>query len=91
MSLGLALTNNQVTVVFVEDGVYLPASPDPGLIGYPDVKKHMETLQELGCELVVEKESMEQRGIPERSLALSVKSRKEIGLIIEGSDRVIGF
>jgi len=91
MSLGLTLTNNKVTVVFVEDGVYLSVFPAPDVIGYPDIKRHMETLKELGCELVVEKESMETRGLPDRGVALNVKNREEIGRIIEGSDRVIGF
>ncbi|MEK6776965.1 MAG: DsrE family protein [bacterium] len=91
MSMGLTLTNNKVTVVFVEDGVYLPVFPAPEVIGYPDIKRHIETLKELGCELVVEKESMEKRGLLDRGVALDVKSRKEIDRIIEGSDRVIGF
>ncbi len=91
MSLGLTLTDNKVTVVFVEDGVYLPASLTKESIGYPDTKRHLETLKELGCELVAEKESLKERGLLGRKIEVIISSRKEIDQIIEQSDRVIGF
>jgi sulfur relay protein TusC/DsrF len=91
MSLGLTLTDNEVTVVFVEDGVYLLSSPAAEAIGYPDIKRHMETLKEMGCELIAEEESLQKRGLTDRRVEASIRSRKEIEQIIEQSDRVIGF
>ena len=91
MSLGLTLTDNMVTVVFVEDGVYLPASLTNEFTGYPDTKRHLETLKELGCKMVAEKESLKERDLMGRKIEVVIGSRKEIDQIIEQSDRVIGF
>lgn len=91
MSLGLTLTDNKVTVVFVEDGVYLPVSPAPEAIGYRDVERHIETLKEVGCELIAEKESLRKRGLLDQRVEVNICSRREIHQIIEQSDRVIAF
>jgi sulfur relay (sulfurtransferase) DsrF/TusC family protein len=91
MSLGLTLTDNLVTVVFIEDGVYLPVSLATETFGYPDAKRHIETLMEEGCELVAETESLKERGLLDQRIEMKIKSRREIDQIIEQSDRVIGF
>ena len=91
MSLGLTLSDNKVTVVFIEDGVYLVVSPATEAIGYPDVKKHIETLNEVGCDLIAEKESLEERGLLDQKVGVKIIERREIDRIIEQSDRVIGF
>ncbi len=91
MSLGLTLTDNEVKVVFVEDGVYLLVSPSTEVIGYPDVKRHIETLKEMGCELIAEKESLKKRGLLDRKVDVNISSRREIDQIIEQSDRVMAF
>ena len=91
MSLGLTLTDNVVTVVFIEDGVYLPVSFATEAGGYPDAMRHLETLKELGCELIVETESLEKRGLRDQKIEIKMMSRKGIERILEDSDRVIGF
>jgi sulfur relay (sulfurtransferase) DsrF/TusC family protein len=91
MSLGLTLSDNTVTVVFVEDAVYILVSPDTEAIRYPDVKRHIETLKEMGCQLIAEKESLKKRGLLDRKLDVNICSRREIDQIIEQSDRVICF
>ena len=91
MSLGLTLTDNLVTVVFIEDGVYLPVSLVSEAPGYPDEKRHIKTLKEEGCELVAETESLKERGLLDQKIEMKIKSRREIDQIIEQSDRVIGF
>jgi sulfur relay (sulfurtransferase) DsrF/TusC family protein len=91
MSLGLTLADNKVTVVFIEDGVYLPVSLVGETIGYPDTKRHIETLKDLGCDLVAEKESLEKRGLVDQRVGVNISSRRKIHQIIEQSDRVIGF
>ena len=91
MSLGLTLADNKVTVVFIEDGVYLMLSLANEANVYPDMKKHIETLKLFDCELVAEKESLKKRGLLERNIEVDICSRKEIDQIIERSDRVIGF
>lgn len=91
MSLGLTLTDNLVTVLFLEDGVYLPVSLAAENSGYPDTKRHIETLREMGCRLVAEKESLKERGLQDRPIEVEIKNREEIDQIIGKSDRVIGF
>ena len=92
MSLGLTLDDdNKVTVVFIEDSVYLLPPLTSEAFGYPDAKKHIETLKMVGCELIAEKESLKKRGLPERGVEVTIKSRRAIDQIIERSDRVIGF
>ena len=92
MSLGLTLKDdNLVTVFFAEDGVYLPVSLASETSGYPDVKKHIETLKEMGCRIIAEKESLKERGLQDRPIDAEVISRKEIDQIIFACDSVIGF
>ncbi len=91
MSLGLTLTDNKVTVVFVEEGVYLLLSLSADVIGYPDLKRHIETLNMLGCELIAERESLEKRGLLCDSNEVNIKSRREIDQVIDRSDRIIAF
>ena len=91
MSLGLTLANNKVTVVFVEDGVYMLASSASESMGYPDLKKHLSTLQDFHCKLAAEKESLEMRGIKAGKINAEIKSREEIDQLLEESDQVIAF
>lgn len=91
MSLGLTLTDNRVTVIFVEDGVYLLTAPAAEAIGYADVNRHMQTLTLVDCQLIAEKESLKKRGLGDRKVDANICDREEIDQIIEGSDRVITF
>lgn len=91
MGLGLTLSDNKVTVLFVEDGVYLPVSSAAGGTAYPEAKRHMETLKEMGCRLIAEKESLKKRGLLDREIGVEIATRRGIDKIIERSDRVIGF
>lgn len=91
MGLGLTLSDNKVTVAFLEDGVYLPVSSAADGAGFPDVIRHIETLKEMGCRLVVEKDSLEKRGLLDRKIDVEIVTRRGIDKIIAGSDRVIGF
>lgn len=91
MSLGLTLTDNRVTVIFIEDGVYLLGFSASDETGYRDVIRHVETLKELGCELIAEEESMKKRDLTDTSFDMNISSRREIEQIIEASDRVIVF
>jgi sulfur relay (sulfurtransferase) DsrF/TusC family protein len=91
MSIGLTLARNEVTVVLVEDGVYLLASSDGEAAGYADVKRHLKTLKELHCEVVAEREALEQRDVSSDNAAVAVKGHREIAHMMEQSDRVIAF
>lgn len=91
MSLGLTLADNEVKVVFVEEAVYLLEALATEEMGYPDLKRHVETLKEMGCELIAEKESLQERGLGGQSDLVDIRDRDEIHEIIQQSDRVISF
>ncbi len=91
MSLGLSLTNNKVSVIFIEDGVYLLVSSGSHEIVYPEIKRHIETLRELGCELIAETESLKERGLLDQEVEVKRRNRVEVAQILMNSDQVIGF
>jgi sulfur relay (sulfurtransferase) DsrF/TusC family protein len=91
MSLGLTLTDNKVTVIFIENGVYLLASSGSQEVVYPEIKRHIDTLRDLGCELIAETESLKERGLLAQKIEVKRMSRMEIGQVLMESDRVIGF
>lgn len=91
MSVGLTLCGDNVTVVFLDDGVYSAAPAKPELIGAPTLKKEFEALPMMKCTMLADKPSLDKRGI--RNLVPNVKAagRDEIVRIITGSDIVIPF
>ncbi len=93
MSVGLTLGDNAVQVVFADDGVYtlLPTSPE--LIGSGTIGKHVQTLQLLKHRLVVEKESLDARGLTAESLKhkAEVLPRAEIATLLADSGAVIVY
>ncbi len=91
MSLGLTLANNKVAVIFIGNGVYLLVTSGSQEAVYPEMKRHIETLRELGCELIAETESLEERGFSAGQIDVKKMSRVEIGQFLMESDRVIGF
>ncbi len=91
MSLGLVLKEIRVRVVFAEDGVYLLGDCAPETIEGPEVKRHIETLQEFGCELIAEQESLAARGISETAFDVQRMDRHTIARLLAESDRVAAF
>lgn len=91
MSVGLTLCGDNVTVVFMDDGVYSASPAKPELIGAPALKKEFEALPMMKCTMLADKPSLDKRGI--KNLVPNVKpaGRDEIVRIITGSDIVIPF
>jgi sulfur relay (sulfurtransferase) DsrF/TusC family protein len=88
---GLSMGDAPLTMVFVEDGVYtLSAKGKPMLEGF-DWNKHLEMLKELEFELVVDKESADERGVKEFNWEPSLKSRDEIAAILKDARAVITY
>ncbi len=91
MSVGLTLCGDNVTVVFMDDGVYSAAPVKPELIGAPTLKKEFEALPMMKCTMFADKPSIDKRRI--KNLVPDVKpaGRDEIVRKITGSDIVIPF
>ena len=92
MGVGLTLQDDQVQVVFVEDGVYTLLNNKPEIIDSPELIKHLETLRQLDCPLIVEKESLEERKLlGVLSDPFQVKTRHEVSLILANSTILIVY
>jgi len=91
MSLGLILTDNKLNVIFLEDGVYALCPSEPGKIKGPDIKKHLVTLNECGCDLIAEEKSLTDRKITDLAVNIILKNRQEISELLASSDYVIGI
>ena len=91
MSVGLTLCGDNVTVVFIDDGVYSAVPAKPELVGAPTLRKEFEALPMMKCTMLADKPSLEKRGI--KNLVPNVMSagRDEIVRTITGSDIVIPF
>jgi sulfur relay (sulfurtransferase) DsrF/TusC family protein len=97
MSVGLTTADdNKVTVLLIDDGVYLLRKTDPELIGSGIIRKHMDALKLLGHRIVAEKESLEKRGISDgidRQVAKNtdILPRDKIIEMLTSADRVISW
>ncbi|MGR3295100.1 MAG: DsrE family protein [Candidatus Bathyanammoxibius sp.] len=97
MSVGLTLEeDNKVTVLLIDDGVYLLRKTDPELIGSGVIRKHMDALILLGHRIVAEKESLEKRGISDGidkdekvAAKTDILPRDKIIEMLTSADRVI--
>lgn len=83
------IDENLVNVVYIGDGAYFALKG----VDRTDSSKYIETLEKQGCKLLVEKESMLERGIDEKDVADDVKvtSRSEVLKLIQEADQTISF
>lgn len=91
MSVGLTLREDNVTVIFMDDGVYSATQAKPELIGAPTLKKEFEALPMMKCAMLADKPSLEKRGIKNFVPNVKAVERDEIVRTITGSDIVIPF
>jgi len=91
VGVGLTLSDNQVTAIFIGDGVWSATGLKPQVIKGPEFKKHIETLKMLGHRLVVDEDSLRLRGIGGVWDGVEVKPRPEILKILDEAEVVIPF
>ena len=98
MSVGLTLEDNKITIIFLEDGVYLLGETNPNVISSGEIHKHIDTLLLLKHTLIAEKESLDSRnlvpvrieqGIEKLKYNVKVLTRAEISDTISKADVVI--
>jgi len=88
---GLSMGDSPLVMVFVEDGAYtLSTKAKPVFEGF-DWNKHLEMLKELEFDLVVDKESADERGIKEFKYEPLVKTRAEIATVLKEAKAVITY
>jgi tRNA 2-thiouridine synthesizing protein C len=90
-----AAFDQDVSVVFVDDGVYqIHKDQDTSAIGTKNFSKTFRALEMYDVEkLYVEKESMELRGMTEDdfNVEVEVKTSEEIGRLMEEQDVILSF
>ena len=88
---GLSMGDAPLTMVFVEDGIYaLSAKGKPVIEGF-DWNKHLEMLKELEFDLIVDKQSADERGITAFTNEPLLKSRDEIAAVLKDAKAVITY
>lgn len=83
------IDENTVTVAYLGDGVYFTLHG----VDRKDTDKYISTLQKQGAKMVVEKESLKERGIKERDVAteFDITPRKALVTLVQAADFVIDF
>lgn len=90
MSVGLTLEeDNKITILFIEDGVYLLRETNPNVISSGEIHKHIDTLRLLKHTLAADKESLDSRGIEKLKYNVEILTRTEILDTIAKADVVI--
>lgn len=88
---GLTMGDSPLKVVFVEDGVYCVDAKGKPLLGEFDWNKHLEMLKELEFDLIVDKESAEERGITALNHEPEVMTREAIAHVLKDAKAVITY
>ena len=91
MSVGLTLADNDVTVVFMGDGVYTLLPLRPERVGSLEMTKHLETLEAFGCRLVAEAEASEERGLGELGWGAERLGRDDVARLMAEAGAVIAY
>ncbi len=83
------IDENIVVVAYIGDGVYFTLHG----VDRSDTERYFSTLQKQGSRMVVEKESLKERGIKERDVAtdFEILTRKELLAATQAVDFVMDF
>jgi len=88
---GLTMGDNPLKMIFIEDGVYAMSGKTKNVIEGFDWAKHLDMLQELEFDLIVDKKSADERGVNDVTHKAQLKSRDEIAAILKDGKAVITY
>ena len=88
MSVGATLVDDEVTVIFIDEGVRHAGKLFPEMVGAKDITKELEMLKTLKCRLIAESEAAISRDI-ELLEDVELLSSEEIAEMIAEFDVVI--
>jgi sulfur relay (sulfurtransferase) DsrF/TusC family protein len=91
MGVGLTLCGNQVQALFIGDGIYSLLHTQPQEVGMPQYLRHIETLRQLRHRILVERESIIERGNPTITVPAEAVSRSDAARLLLESDCVIRY
>jgi len=88
---GLTMGDNPLKMIFIEDGVYAMSPKMKNVMEGFDWTKHLDMLQELEFDLIVDKKSADERGVTEVTNDAKMMSREEIADILKDGKAVISY
>lgn len=91
VAVGQTLSGNQVTVAFLDEGAWAATPLKPEVVRGHELRKHIDTLQTLGHRLVVDKDSLAERGIAQVLPGVELKDRLAVFGLISEANVVIAF
>lgn len=91
VAVGQTLAPNHVTVVFIDDGVFILAPLAPKAIRGPEVAKHLGALAMLGHRLVADADSLERRGLRGLPEGVERLPRRAVLDLLTAADALIPY
>jgi len=91
MSLGLTLSDHQVTVMYVEDGAYGALDLKPEQIGQPGIKQSLDLFEGMRVRQCVEQEALEPWVVPLLRKDVEMVNRQGVIDLIQEADVVFSF
>lgn len=91
VAVGQTLAPNRVTVVFIDDGVFVLAPLAPKAVRGPELGKHLAALATLGQRLVADADSLERLGLRELPEGVERLPRREVLDLLTAADAVIPY
>jgi sulfur relay (sulfurtransferase) DsrF/TusC family protein len=91
LGLGLTLSNLDVTVVMVDEGVFNAIEMKPEIVDRPQVDSFLNYYEDVGVQLLAEREALDKYGVNTLRKGVEAVERQAIVEVIRGADVVIPF
>jgi sulfur relay (sulfurtransferase) DsrF/TusC family protein len=91
LGLGLTLSNHEVTVAMVDEGVFNAIDLKPEVVDRPQVDAFLDLYDDVGVRSIAEREAVERHGIEALRKGVEVVDRKVILEAVRAADVVIPF
>jgi sulfur relay (sulfurtransferase) DsrF/TusC family protein len=91
IGLGLTLSNNEVTVAMVDEGVFNAVEMRPELVDRPSVESFLGFYEDVGVRQLADREAVERYGLSTLRKGVAVVDRKEIVDAVRLAHVVIPF
>ena len=88
---GLSMGDSPLNIIFIEDGAYTVSAKSKSVLEGFDWTRHLETLKDLEFEVMVDKKSLEERGITELKFEPTVKTREEIAAVLKEAKAIVTY
>ena len=91
LGLGLTLSNNEVTVAMVDEGVLNAIELKPEIVDRPSVASYLEYYEDVGIRSIADRDSVKHFGLTQLRDEVKLVERQEIIDAIRDAEVVIPF